>query len=65
MMDWQGAVVRQFGATENTANIYLLNRKGEVLHHATGEPTQEALQKIFNVLGAQGLKPLASGFPGS
>jgi hypothetical protein len=65
MMDWQGAVVRQFGATENTANIYLLNRKGEVLHHATGEPTKEALLKIFSVLEAQGLNPLASECPGS
>jgi hypothetical protein len=58
MMDWQGGVVQQFSATQQTANIYVLNRKGEILQHNVGEASAVSLHNLFGVLEKQGVRPL-------
>jgi hypothetical protein len=58
MMDWQGGVVQQFSATQQTANIYVLNRKGEILQHSVGEASAVSLHNLFGVLEKQGVRPL-------
>ena len=36
MLDWDGAVVKQFGYTKDEANIYVIDLRGRILKQVTG-----------------------------
>lgn len=47
MLDWGGAVVKQFAPTKGTANIYLIDRRGRIISERTGALTPAASRKLF------------------
>jgi hypothetical protein len=50
LLDWTGAVVRDFAYRKRLANVYLLDRQGKVLKAWTGLATKETLQQLFQAI---------------
>jgi len=50
MLDWSGAVPEALASHKNQANIYVLNRDGQILIHMSGIATEPALAKIFTMI---------------
>ena len=42
MLDWGGAVVKQFSYSKGVANIYVIDRDGRIVKQVTGEVTDAA-----------------------
>ena len=47
MLDWGGAVVKEFGYTKGVANIYVIDRRGRIVKQATGPFDQDAARALF------------------
>ena len=47
MLDWTGAVCRQFAHVKGQVNVYLLDREGRVLHRQNGPASEEALRALY------------------
>jgi hypothetical protein len=52
MLDWDGAVVKQFAYEKNVANIYVIDRGGRIVKRATGAVSNEALEALFSEIDA-------------
>ena len=53
MLDWKGAVVKQFGYEKGVANIYVIDRSGRIVKQVTGPVSDAAEREIERaILGA-------------
>jgi hypothetical protein len=52
MLDWDGAVVKQFAYKKNVANIYVIDRGGRIVQRLTGPVRNEALRALFRAIDA-------------
>lgn len=50
MLDWGGRVVKQFGHTKGVANLYVVDRDGDVVKHLHGPVTDEAMRTLARVI---------------
>ena len=50
MLDWGGAVVKEFGYTKGVANIYLIDRRGRIVKQATGPFGDDAARELFTTI---------------
>ena len=48
MLDWGGAVVKEFGYTKGVANIYVIDRRGRIVEHVTGPFGDSAASALFD-----------------
>jgi len=46
MLDWNGAVVRQFGFRAGVANLYVIDRRGRILKTITGPVSDAAMAEL-------------------
>ena len=46
MLDFDGAVVQQFGYAKGVANIYVIDRRGRILKQVTGPLSDEGLRDL-------------------
>jgi len=46
MLDWSGAVVRQFDYDKGVANLYVINREGRLLKQFTGPVSDDAEREL-------------------
>jgi hypothetical protein len=46
MLDWSGAVVKQFGYTKGVANIYVIDHGGRITRHLDGPVTDAAEREL-------------------
>ena len=46
MLDWDGAVVKQFGYTKAVANLYVIDRQGRIVKQITGPMTEDGAREI-------------------
>ena len=47
LLDWKGAVVKEFGYTKGVANVYLIDRDGRILKHVTGPVADATARDLF------------------
>lgn len=47
MLDWGGAVVKEFGYTKGVANIYVIDRRGRIVEHVTGAFAETSARELF------------------
>ncbi len=47
MLDWGGAVVKEFGYTKGVANIYVIDRRGRIVKQATGPFDADTARELF------------------
>ncbi len=47
MLDWSGAVVKEFAYTKGVANIYVIDRDGRIVEHVTGPMDGAAVKDVF------------------
>ena len=47
MLDWSGAVVKEFGYTKGVANIYVIDRRGRIVEHITGPGRDSTSRDLF------------------
>jgi hypothetical protein len=52
MLDWGGAVVKQFGYAKGVANIYVIDRQGRIVKQASGPVTDEGLRELTTQIDA-------------
>jgi len=52
MLDWDGSVVKQFAYQKNVANIYLIDRRGNIAARLAGEVNDGALRALFRGIDA-------------
>ena len=50
MLDWEGAVVKQFRPRPNVANVYLVAKDGTVLENWSGPATSDQLKQLLAAL---------------
>ncbi len=50
MLDWGGAVVKEFGYTKGVANIYVIDRHGRIVKQATGPCDDDAARELFTTI---------------
>ena len=50
MLDWGGAVVKQFGYEKGVANIYVIDRRGLIVKQITGPVNDDAEQELFQAI---------------
>ena len=48
MLDWEGAVVKQFGYKKGVANIYLIDHSGGIVKQMTGAVSESAAEELFH-----------------
>jgi hypothetical protein len=46
LLDWKGDAVRQFGYKKGVANIYVIDRDGQILIHCSGPMTPTLLEEL-------------------
>jgi hypothetical protein len=46
MLDWDGDVVKQFDYEKGVPNIYVIDRQGRIVAHATGEANEEGIRRL-------------------
>lgn len=46
MLDWSGEVVKQFAPVKGVANIYVIDRRGQILKRITGPVNDEAIREL-------------------
>ncbi len=46
MLDWDGAVVKQFDYAKGVANVYVIDRRGRILKQVTGPASDEAMRGL-------------------
>lgn len=46
MLDWDGAVVKQFHYAKGVANVYVIDRRGRILKQVTGPVSDEAMREL-------------------
>ena len=47
MLDWSGAVVKQFAYEKGVANLYVIDRRGRIVKRITGPVSDEAARALF------------------
>ena len=50
MLDWGGAVVKEFGYTKGVANIYVIDRRGRIVKQTTGAFDDSAAREVFTTI---------------
>ena len=50
MLDWGGAVVKEFGYTKGVANIYVIDRRGGVMHTVSGPFNDDAFRPLIRAI---------------
>ena len=56
MLDWGGAVVKQFGYVKGVANIYVIDRSGRIVKQVTGPVSDAAEREIERAITGASLK---------
>lgn len=46
MLDWDGALVKQFDYAKGVANVYVIDRRGRILKQVTGPASDEAMREL-------------------
>ncbi len=59
MLDWGGAVVKEFGYTKGVANIYVIDRRGRIVEHVTGTVSDARSQELFKQIDRFISEPLS------
>jgi hypothetical protein len=52
MLDWDGSVVKQFAYEKNVANIYVIDRGGQIVKRVTGAVSNQAVDALFSEIDA-------------
>ncbi len=47
MLDWHGSVVGKFPVEKDRANIFLIDREGHVVHHASGSASRDSVDDFL------------------
>lgn len=50
MLDWEGAVVKQFGYQKGVANIYVIDRNGRIVKHMSGPVSDIGAKELFGAI---------------
>ena len=57
MLDWGGAVVKEFGYTKGVANIYVIDRDGRIVKHAIGSFDAATARELFTIIDSADSTP--------
>jgi len=52
LLDWSGTAVKQFNYREGVANIYVVDRSGQIVEHFSGPLTAPALRAVMASIDA-------------
>ena len=46
MLDWDGALVKQFDYAKGVANVYVIDRRGRIVKQVTGPVSDAAMREL-------------------
>jgi predicted transcriptional regulator len=52
LLDWQGAIARNYGFRDNVTNVYVVDRDGIIQYKGSGKGTSLDLEPLFHALDA-------------